>query len=149
MNPLDALATCAGSWRGTSTLQDPHSGIAEASPSAAAVTPESGGVRLDYTWSYRGEPQQGSILLSLDGPALAARWTDTWHTGGKPMACAGPPGDALSVRGSYAAPPGPDWGWRIDLRADGEKLRLLMWNVWPAEQGGKEEPAVEAVYARG
>jgi hypothetical protein len=24
-----------------------------------------------------------------------------------------------------------------------------MWNVWPAEQGGKEELAVEAVYVRG
>jgi hypothetical protein len=108
MNPLDLLATCAGSWRGISTLQDPHAGIAEESPSTATVTPESGGARLDYTWSYRGTPQQGSILLSLDGPTLAARWTDSWHTGGKPMACSGPRGDALSLRGSYPAPPGPD-----------------------------------------
>ena len=31
---LDALTACAGNWRGTSTLQDSHAGIAEESPSA-------------------------------------------------------------------------------------------------------------------
>jgi hypothetical protein len=53
-----------------------------------------------------------------------------------------------SVRGTYAAPPGPDWGWRIDVTPDGDKLRIEMHNVWPEEQGGKEELAVEAVYGR-
>ena len=42
--------------------QDSHTGIAEESPSAATVTPLPGGsVRLDYTWTYRGQPQRGSI----------------------------------------------------------------------------------------
>jgi hypothetical protein len=31
---------------------------------------------------------------------------------------------------------------------EGQRLRRVMWNVWPAEQGGKEELAVEAVYER-
>ncbi len=53
LNLLDTLASCAGDWRGTSTLQDPHANIADASPSTATVTalPE-GQVRLDYTWAY-------------------------------------------------------------------------------------------------
>jgi hypothetical protein len=141
MNPLSALA--AGSWRGTSTLQDPHAGV--------TALPD-GSVRLDYTWSYRGQPQQGSVLFGFDGgsESLTARWTDTWHTGSKPMACSGPGtgGTTLSVRGTYAAPPGPDWGWRIDVTPGGETLHVVMHNVWPEAQGGKEELAVEAVYAR-
>jgi hypothetical protein len=148
MNPFDALADCAGNWRGTSTLQDPHAGIAEESPSTATVTLLPGSIRLEYTWSYQGTPQRGSILFAVDGPTITALWADTWHTGNKPMACSGPGGDTLSVRGSYPAPPGPDWGWRIDALPNGQKLCLGMWNLWPAELGGKEERAVEAVYAR-
>src|SRR5262245_35269046 len=152
MNPLDALIACAGSWRGTSTLQDPHAGVAAESPSTAVVSPIPDGARLDYAWSYQGKPQQGSILFGTDeeAGAVTARWTDTWHTGNQPMACSGPMpgGSTLSVRGTYAAPPGPDWGWRIDVTPDGDELRIGMHNVWPQEQGGKEELAVEAVYGR-
>jgi len=38
-------------------------------PSSATVTPVSGGFRLDYTWSYQGKPQEGSILFGLNGAA--------------------------------------------------------------------------------
>ena len=64
------------------------------------------------------------------------------------MASAGttPDDTRLSVRGTYAAPPGPDWGWRIDVTPAGDTLRVVMYNVWPQEQGGKEELAVEAEY---
>ena len=152
MNPLDALSACAGTWRGTSTLQDPHARIAAESPSTASVSAAPGGVRLDYSWSYQGKPQQGSILFGTDDAAgaVSARWTDTWHTSNQPMTCSGlkPGGSTLSVRGAYAAPPGPDWGWRIDVTPDADQLRIVMHNVWPQEQGGKEELAVEAVYER-
>jgi hypothetical protein len=152
MSPLDALSASAGSWRGTSTLQDLHTGVAAESPSTASVSAVPGGVRLDYTWSYRGEPQQGSILFGADDTtgAVTARWTDTWHTGNRPMACSGPKpgGSTLSVRGTYAAPAGPDWGWRIDVTSDRDEMRIVMHNVWPQEQGGKEELAVAAVYQR-
>jgi hypothetical protein len=150
MGPLDALRAAAGNWRGTCTLQDPHSGVADETPSTASVIPTQDGVRLDYTWSYRGKPQEGSILFGTGGAAVTARWTDTWHTGSQPMACAGasPDGRTLSVRGTYAAPPGPDWGWRIDVIPGGEAPRVVMHNVWPREQGGREDLAVEAVYER-
>jgi hypothetical protein len=66
------------------------------------------------------------------------------------MACSGPKpgGSTLSVRGTYAAPAGPDWGWRIDVTSDRDEMRFVMHNVWPQEQGGKEELAVAAVYQR-
>jgi hypothetical protein len=80
---------------------------------------------------------------------VSAHWIDSWHTGTAAIAFAGTStGVALSVRGTYPTPPGPDWGWRIDLAADDAALRVVMFNVWPADQGGKEELAVEAVYAR-
>ena len=37
MSPLDAFSACAGIWRGTSKLQDPHAGIAAESPSPALL----------------------------------------------------------------------------------------------------------------
>jgi hypothetical protein len=52
----------------------------------------------------------------------------------------------LSVRGSYAAPPGPDWGWRIEITPDGRTLRIVMFNIWP--DGSREDLAAEASYTR-
>jgi hypothetical protein len=50
------------------------------------------------------------------------------------------------VRGSYPAPTGPDWGWRIelDLRL-ADQLQMRMVNITP---DGQEMLAVQAVYAR-
>jgi hypothetical protein len=64
------------------------------------------------------------------------------------MRCSG--GDigngVVSIKGSYSAPPGPDWGWRTVIEpAGGETFRLVMYNIAP---GGGEELAVEAVYSR-
>ena len=155
MSNLDGLAACVGSWRGTNRLEDPHNNIAEDSPATATVASVLGGrfVRMDYTWGYKGKPQEGSILFGCDPQegTVAASWIDTWHMGRKMMACQGPAtGDGtLSVRGSYAAPPGPDWGWRIDVTPGdpetGRALRMVMFNIWPE---GKEELAVEATYTR-
>lgn len=152
MDPFHKLSACVGNWRGTNTLQDPHTNVAVTSPTTATVAPTAGRVRLDYTWAYQDKPQQGFLLFGADDATgvLTVKWTDTWHTNNRPMVFTGPkpPGTALSVRGTYAAPPGPDWGWRIDVTSDVEHLHIVMWNIWPQEQGGKEELAVEAVYAR-
>jgi Protein of unknown function (DUF1579) len=146
----EALTPCAGRWAGTNRLQDPHANIAGDSPATAVLTPVLGGrfLRLDYTWAYRGAPQEGSILFGGDpAGALTAHWIDTWHMGDLVMACRGAveAGGVVSVRGSYAAPPGPDWGWRIDLYPGADKLRVVMFNIWP---DGREELAVEATYTR-
>ncbi len=152
MSVLHGLLSCAGAWRGRNTLHDPNSARPDESPSELTVTPVLGGkfVRLDYTWAQQGEPQEGSLLLGFDPKAgqVSGHWIDTWHMGRKVMACLGPTpiGGTISVKGSYAAPPGPDWGWRIEITPeDGKTIRIAHFNVDPDD---KEEPAVEAVYSR-
>lgn len=48
---------------------------------------------------------------------------------------------------TYAAEPGPAWGWRVTIEADeaDDGFRLAMWNVPP---GGADERAVEALFRR-
>lgn len=146
---LDFLTARTGRQRGISTLQDPEHGIAESAESQLVVTPVLGGrfVRLDYDWSYRGAPQEGSLLVGHEPNrgAASAYWVDSWHMGHAAMTCAGTiePG-RLSVRGSYAVPGHPDWGWQIDLEPLGPAgLRLTMYNISPE---GEEYPAVDADY---
>jgi hypothetical protein len=144
---LGKLAGCAGRWQGTNRLHDPHSGAPEDSPSTLTVTPllESRFVRMDYTCACQGAPQEGSLLVGYENEAatVTAFWIDTWHMSDKVMASrgAGAPDGSLVVKGSYSAPPGPDWGWRT-LIAPGEGgLGLVMHNTAP---DGGEELAVEA-----
>jgi hypothetical protein len=151
MSVLDGLAACAGQWQGTSTLEVPHAGVADESASTLAVTPMIGGrfVRIDYTWSYDGKPQEGALIVGFQRKAgvVTAHWMDSFHNGENVMVCTGTPSDdgILSVRGSYAAPTGPDWGWRIDVTPGAEMLRIVHHNVWPE---GKEELAVDSRYTR-
>ena len=152
MSALEELVACAGRWTGTNRLSDPSMNISDDSPSTAALTPLLNGtfVRMDYTWAYKGAAQEGSLLIGYQsGPAVVtAHWVDTWHMGEAVMSCQGT-SDAdgsIDVRGAYAAPPGPDWGWRITLRpSEGSALQLLMYNVTP---DGQETVAVETEYTR-
>ena len=151
MNPVEALAARAGTWRGTNTLRDPNTGRPEESPSTATVTPVLGGrfVRLDYTRGYQGTPQEGSLMVGFDPQSgeVSGHWADTWHMGRLVMSCVGKPqGGTIAVRGSYAAPPGPDWGWRIEIAPGEHALRITHTNIFP---DGKEELAAEGAYTRG
>ena len=151
MSVLDALAACAGRWRGRNVLQDPHTQGPDESAGTATVTPVLNGrfVRLDYTWGYQGKPQEGTLLIGFDRQPdqVTAHWADTWHMSEKVMAFTGPrpAGSTLAVTGSYAAPPGPDWGWRMEITPGASALRFVMINIWPE---GKEELAAEANYTR-
>jgi hypothetical protein len=150
---LASLIACAGTWRGTNTLQDPSTNTPQDSASTAVITPVLGGrfVRMDYTWRYHGAPQEGSLLIGFDPRegALTAHWIDTWHMGNKVMVCRGakPDGAVMSFRGLYAAPPGPDWGWRVNITThDDGTMHVVMLNIWP--DGGREDVAVQASYTR-
>lgn len=152
MNILDKLAAYAGNWAGTNTLQDPNTGNPDESSSTATLIPVLGGrfVRLDYTWSYQGSPQEGSLLIGYEAEAnqASAYWIDSWHMGNKVMVCSGTTekDNELSVRGSYGIPDGPDWGWRITLALEDEqRLGMIMFNIEP---NGKEWLATEAHYTR-
>ena len=152
MNTLERLAAMAGRWQGTNRLHDPFSGKPEDTASSAALTPLLGGrfVRLDYDWSYRGERQEGSLLIGCqpDHDRMTVHWIDSWHMSHDVLVCEGADAesDDVDVRGSYAAPPGPDWGWRIVIRpAAPAALHVIMHNITP---GGEEAVAVEATFAR-
>jgi len=152
MSVLDGLIACSGTWTGTNQLRDPSMDVTDDSDATAELTAILGGtfVRLDYTWSYQGETQQGSLLIGADPHAatVTAHWVDTWHMGRIVMACQGnsEADGSISVLGAYSAPPGPDWGWRIGLQpSGGETLRLVMYNITP---GGHEGLAVETNFTR-
>jgi hypothetical protein len=151
MGVLNSLVACAGRWGATSRLHDPHAGSPDESPSTATVTPVCGSrfIRLDYTWAYRQTPQEGSLLIGYvtSCAEATAHWIDTWHMGDKGMACRGSvePSGRISVRGSYSAPPGPDWGWRIVITPGAQTLGIVMYNITPE---GQEQLAVETEYAR-
>jgi hypothetical protein len=139
-----------GHFSGTSMLRDPEYGIDEQCVSDATLTAVLGGrfLRIDYDWKYRDEPQEGSLLLGHDPKSgeATAYWVDTWHNGFRGMFLTGErsaPG-LFSLRGSYAAPPGPDWGWRMHIHmVEGNSLKIVMHNVTP---DGREELAVESRY---
>ena len=154
MPGLDALLACAGTWKGTNILHDPNTQRPDESPGTARVTPilDNRFVRLDYTWSYQGRTQEGSLLVGFDPNTrtISGHWIDTWHMGHAAWIGLGtePEEGTFRLAGTYAAPPGPDWGWRIEITAGPavDALRMEMHNIWP--DGQREDPAVEAVYTR-
>ena len=156
MNDLLGIQFDTGNWQGTSRLHDPTTGLPEDSESSlilqnadpdAEAEDDAPATLIGYTWTYQGAPQQGTVLLYAEAAKPRALWMDIWHTGGEPMPLDTETGaeNTLSLLGSYAAPPGPDWGWRIVLEPLGETLQLRMDNITP---GGENLIAVEATYRR-
>jgi hypothetical protein len=150
MAPLEKLAACAGTWRGTNKLHDPKTGAPDTSESTAAVTPILDGkfLRLDYHWKFQGKAQEGMLLIGYEAESRLAtgQWIDTWHMGDKVMACAGKVGrdGDLSLRGSYVME-GERWGWIILITPGSDRLEIEMFNITPKE---KREHAVKAAYER-
>jgi hypothetical protein len=133
-----------GIFRGENRLMDPETNAPDVSKATCRVVPVMGGrfVRLDYTWSWRKKKQEGSMLVGHDDDAaeVTIDWIDSWHMGGKVMHLRGAKGAGRTdVRGTYRAPPGPDWGWRIAIEAAASKLRIVMHNVTP---DGEEQLAM-------
>ncbi|MDZ4811297.1 MAG: DUF1579 family protein [Pseudomonadota bacterium] len=142
-----------GSWVGTNRLwMDGSRSPALSSESRAQIAPEANGnfLHMRYRWQYEAVEQEGCLLLGNQNAsdAITAAWCDSFHMSGKLMFCTGSvnaSGD-VDMRGSYAAPPGPDWGWRISLSmASADRLCMQMFNIDPH---GLEELAVKADYLR-
>lgn len=104
---------------------------------------------LRYRWSFEGQPQAGLLLVGNDNAEerVSAAWVDSFHSSGAVMHCRGEARDnGFLVLGSYAAPPGPDWGWDLALqRLPAGGLELLMHNIPP---GGVPELAVRLLWER-
>lgn len=144
---LDLAGCCGGTNNWILGREQPR----RSSAATAPVTPDSRGrvVRLDYTWD-EGGPQEGMLPVGArDGPdGVLAAWIDSWHMGSKLMLCRGDI-DASSLRlfGTYTAPPGPDWGWRIVIKRSAHSASVLqMFNIAPDDRGrwdGEGDLAVE------
>ena len=152
MNALNSLLQCTGQWQGENRLYLSTDDPGEVSTSTVSFTGLLANtfVRIDQTWAYQGSPQAGSFLIGFEPKfsRVSAHWVDTFHTGRKVIAFTGAPREdqMIEVLGAYAAPPGPGWGWRIQigLKPAGQ-LEIRMFNITPE---GKEELAVLATYGR-
>jgi hypothetical protein len=147
------LRTALGNYTGESLLHmawlEDESQRIHKSPSSATVseTAQSTAIQITYQWEFEGTPQSGTCLLTFgDDHSATAAWTDSWHMVNQILHSKGEwcsPSE-VSVLGHYAAPPGPDWGWRSTFSAsDSGGFRLQMFNIMP---DGTEIWAVDANY---
>jgi hypothetical protein len=101
------------------------------------------------TWALQEDEHEGLIIFGheRESDTLTATWIDSWHMSDKVMLSReierNP--DAISVMGYYAAPPGPDWGWRTVITPDTDSFQMTMYNVTP---DGEETFAVGVTYRR-
>lgn len=104
----------------------------ELSPATVEVKVAAGAfITINYTWSTEDQPQSGMLILSgaSDSDEVAAVWLDSWHSAPAWMTFAGSrqASGTISLMGSYSVPPGPDWGWGIQL----EGTKITMHNLIP------------------
>jgi hypothetical protein len=141
-----------GRWSGTNQLWfTPDQKDAFESEATAEITTAAQGrfITITYAWSHEGQPHGGVLVCygeEKEGPARTA-WFDSFHTGGELMLFEQTMRDgAISLSGSYPAPEGPDWGWRIQIEpVEADSFTLRMFNI-PPEYG--EIPAVLVHYRR-
>ena len=140
-----------GNWSGTKQVW-PFPGADEIrSDSTAHVSPIAQGqfIALSYTWEVEGQPQDGMIVFPSQSGETTTKsvWLDSWHTKNDMMHCeAALEKGIVSLKGSYPAPEGPDWGWRIEIDVDpAPSLAIHMFNITPE---GQEALAVLIQYER-
>lgn len=146
-----ALAALVGRWSGDNTVWlEPGADPLRSSASAdVRLEAEDQALCMRYAWAEEGKPQSGILLLVGDATlsAWAGAWTDSWHYAHQLMDVRGTgDGNAVTVHGTYAAAPGPDWGWRLVLEPDdADRCTLRMFNQTP---DGAEALAVEMRLSR-
>jgi len=93
-------------------------------------------ITFQYTWDYEGDPQDGLLLLGVKPHPVAVKavWIDSWHMQDNYMLSEETNGEQgeIFLTGSYAVPPGPDWGWKIEIIPRlPDEFQLLMYNLSP------------------
>ncbi|MBD3336978.1 MAG: DUF1579 domain-containing protein [Candidatus Eisenbacteria bacterium] len=148
----DSLQKLTGRWTGTNRLWLTPTDPVRESESSMTVAPAAKGrfLTLSYTWSDGGKPQEGMVLLGAqpDKNLATCAWVDSWHMQDVMMICKGALDGqgGVALDGSYAAPPGPDWGWRLGIHPNPDgTFTLRMHNIPP---GGVPVLAVETDYRR-
>lgn len=138
MSSLPTLSNLSGKWHGKNLLWlSPDEPVRESEADAEISTIAQGQfTEIMYTWVFEGKAQEGRIILGQtpDSKAVKAVWFDTWHMMEQFMVCEGEVDDegVVWVKGSYAAPPGPDWGWQISIETQKiDVFHLIMHNITP------------------
>ena len=141
-----------GEWRGTKQLyMEPPPASSIDSPASLTIGEVAGGnfLQLNYTWTFDGAEQTGVMLFGYDEPGAATlAWVDSFHMSSKIMYCTGSAAadGSATLLGSYEAPPGPNWGWRVAIRSvSSSELQIVMHNISP---DGQEDLAVQADFQR-
>ena len=149
MNGLAKLAQLTGNWQGPNRLWLNPAEPFEESHATATVAPVAQGkfVTLLYTWEQGGHPADGLIVIGFNpsGGDVDVYWIDSWHMGANYMLLKGQTlaEGGIAVKGSYPAPDGPDWGWRIEIKPGQNEFHMLMYNIMPL---GDEMLAVQATF---
>jgi hypothetical protein len=139
-----------GTWSGTSRLFFEGKEMDSASAVEIRLVGQGQFLSVAYTWQYNKQPQDGLIIIptALGAQAADAVWLDSWHMSSQIMQCKATlaPSGAAALLGSYPAPPGPDWGWRIETGGENDgSLSMRMFNITPQ---GREQIAVLARYLK-
>ncbi|MDX1439723.1 MAG: DUF1579 family protein [Rubricoccaceae bacterium] len=141
-----------GRWKGTKELYfegPPEPDNVSDSEMTVSSVAHGKFLSITYTWTFKDVDHEGFLLIGRlnPGEASSGAWVDSFHMSGKVWPCEGVVGEdgKVDLHGTYEAPPGPDWGWRITLASDGRQLQLLMYNISPE---GDELLAVQASYER-
>jgi len=148
----EALKELVGEWSGNNRLWLDPDAPAQESAATASVSLEADGkfATVRYTWFADKQPCEGMIVVRLATSAtpIDLVWIDSWHMGHEFMTLRAEPHEdvIVSAKGTYPAPPGPDWGWRIALlTSDDGEFRIEMDNITP---DGEEADAVELRFKR-
>ena len=152
MKIVDLHSRLLGSWSGDNRLWLDPTKPERVSASRLVIAPVAKGtfITLTYDWAFDGTEHEGMLLVGNANEAEEASlgFVDSFHTAGKVMLFRGTVDDsgAISVLGSYEAPPGPDWGWRITVNEPAPRqLRIVMHNITPE---GEAMLAVQGDYTR-
>jgi hypothetical protein len=148
---MAAIADLVGEWQGKNRLWVRPDEPVRESETTASVELVAGDrfATVRYFWAEGGEPQDGLLVIPAEAQNSADLfWIDSWHMGGKFMLFQrdGTDEGVLSAKGTYAAPSGPDWGWRIVIKSESsDQLQIVMYNIPPETE---EILAVDATYSR-
>ena len=147
---MAAITDLVGEWQGSNRLWLRPGEPVRESDTTASVALVAGDrfATVRYFWAEGGKPQDGLLVVPAEEQTADSFWVDSWHMGDKFLLLRREETKEglLTARGTYAAPPGPDWGWRITIRSESEdEMRIVMHNILPQ---GEELLAVEASYSK-
>ena len=142
---MNVLAARVGSWAGTNGFRLMPNDPLETRPATASMGLAAGGhlTALQYMWEHPSDGSQDGLLIVWNadaGESARALWADSWHQQPEPMCLSGTVGEnKVTLEAGYG---GDGWRWRIVVEAtETASMRMLMYNVIPAEQATDDMPA--------